>query len=257
MSISDPIQLLAFGIAAIISALMIGVQIYARLSRNGINKAVVYPILIGMLIAIFAGLSAFHNKSGEILAWLYSSETIDRGVFEWGTVLCLVTACIFAIKVTKKVKGIQQVLFLGLALVSFFVAGEELSWGQWVFYWGTPDILTEINRQQETNLHNIANPRVYDALYYIMGYTMLGLSFVAFFFFGTAKKSISELKNGLKGLLESGGQWLRGSHVGLVVILSAATLLQHELLEEYAEFVLALVVMLFISHHYKAINKPT
>lgn len=256
MSISDPFQLFAFGAAGIISAVMISYQVFSRFSRNGINVAVVYPIMTGIILAFFASLSAFHNKSGETLAWLYSSETIDRGVFEWGTVLCLVIACVFAIKVTKKVKGVQRILFLGLAIASFFVAGEELSWGQWIFHWGTPDMLTEINRQQETNLHNIVNPRIYDVLYYIMGYTMLGLSLVAFFF-GTVEKSTSEFKSGLKGLWESGGQWLRTSHVGLVVILSAATLLQHELLEEYAEFVLALGVMLFIVHHYKAINKPT
>ena len=51
-------------------------------------------------------------------------------------------------------KGVLTVL-LGLFLL--FVAGEEISWGQSVFYWQTPDFFQEINRQQETNLHNISS----------------------------------------------------------------------------------------------------
>lgn len=41
----------------------------------------------------------------------------------------------------------------GLALVYF--AGEELSWGQHLFHWEAPDAIKEINRQDETNFHNI------------------------------------------------------------------------------------------------------
>jgi hypothetical protein len=42
-----------------------------------------------------------------------------------------------------------------LGLVScLYIAGEEMSWGQHVFHWNTPEYWTEVNRQQETNLHN-------------------------------------------------------------------------------------------------------
>ncbi|WP_017932628.1 hypothetical protein [Robiginitomaculum antarcticum] len=257
VSISDPLQLFAFGTAGLISAILILYQIYSRFMKNGIDKAVIFPAIAGALLAVFAGLSALHNKSGESLAWLYSSEAIDRGLFEWGTVLCLIGASYFAIIVALKARGLQRYVFLGLAVASFIVAGEELSWGQWVFRWNTPEVMAEINRQNETNIHNVVNPRIYDILYYIMGFTIIGLSTVAFFFFGKSNNTDSDLKNGLKGLLESGGKWLRGSNIGLVVTLSAATLLQHELLEEYAEFVLALTVMLFIIHHYQAIKKQS
>lgn len=40
------------------------------------------------------------------------------------------------------------------ALVCFFIAGEEHSWGQHFFHWRTPEYWANINRQQETNLHN-------------------------------------------------------------------------------------------------------
>lgn len=36
----------------------------------------------------------------------------------------------------------------------FYIAGEEHSWGQWFFYWDTPDFWGKLNTQDETNLHN-------------------------------------------------------------------------------------------------------
>lgn len=42
------------------------------------------------------------------------------------------------------------------ALACLYIAGEEMSWGQHFFYWSTPDYWSEINRQDETNLHNVS-----------------------------------------------------------------------------------------------------
>jgi hypothetical protein len=40
------------------------------------------------------------------------------------------------------------------ALSCLYIAGEEMSWGQHFFHWNTPEYWAEVNRQQETNLHN-------------------------------------------------------------------------------------------------------
>ena len=40
------------------------------------------------------------------------------------------------------------------AISCLYIAGEEMSWGQHVFQWSTPEYWTAINRQEETNLHN-------------------------------------------------------------------------------------------------------
>lgn len=44
-----------------------------------------------------------------------------------------------------------------LALACFYLAGEELSWGQQLFHWQTPEAIIEVNDQQETNLHNMSS----------------------------------------------------------------------------------------------------
>lgn len=38
-----------------------------------------------------------------------------------------------------------------------YIAGEEISWGQHIFYWDTPEYWAVMNDQQETNLHNISS----------------------------------------------------------------------------------------------------
>ncbi len=42
-----------------------------------------------------------------------------------------------------------------LALGSLLFLGEEISWGQHYFHWVTPEELKTLNRQGETNLHNM------------------------------------------------------------------------------------------------------
>jgi hypothetical protein len=49
----------------------------------------------------------------------------------------------------------RNVYFLLLALFFFICFGEEISWGQRVFGWSTPDGWKEINAQSETNFHNL------------------------------------------------------------------------------------------------------
>jgi hypothetical protein len=49
----------------------------------------------------------------------------------------------------------KQLVYLGLAALFFFGAGEEISWGQRILGFQTPETLTQVNRQEEFNLHNL------------------------------------------------------------------------------------------------------
>jgi hypothetical protein len=51
---------------------------------------------------------------------------------------------------------LEWLFWLVLAVGLFVVAMEEISWGQWIFFWKTPTALERVNRQDETNLHNLA-----------------------------------------------------------------------------------------------------
>ena len=81
----------------------------------------------------------------------------EKGIIENITVIFLLTAiiaCLLFIFAKEKIPfasfKVWMVLFL---LGAIYYAGEEMSWGQHFFGWGTPEKWTEFNDQQETNLH--------------------------------------------------------------------------------------------------------
>ncbi|MBN2301852.1 MAG: hypothetical protein JXN60_04985 [Lentisphaerae bacterium] len=86
--------------------------------------------------------------------------TSEKGIIENITVLFLLMACFYAARagIRNKISpqsGLRIYIF-ALALACLMFAGEELSWGQHAFAWRTPDYWTTINKQEETNLHNIS-----------------------------------------------------------------------------------------------------
>ncbi|SDS37592.1 hypothetical protein SAMN04515667_2035 [Formosa sp. Hel1_31_208] len=53
-------------------------------------------------------------------------------------------------------KSTKWNIYFGLLGILFFMAfGEEISWGQRIFGWNTPERFSDINAQKETNLHNL------------------------------------------------------------------------------------------------------
>lgn len=82
----------------------------------------------------------------------------ETGIIENITVIFLLTAIIACLlflfsKDRLHISGFKvwMVIFL---LGAIYYAGEEMSWGQHFFGWGTPEQWKEFNDQQETNLHN-------------------------------------------------------------------------------------------------------
>ena len=82
----------------------------------------------------------------------------EDGVFEWLTVVFfLVASTLFFFAWRES----GNAIFLLLALALFLGAGEEISWGQRLLGFATPQALASVNAQQEFNIHNLAlvNPR--------------------------------------------------------------------------------------------------
>jgi len=73
---------------------------------------------------------------------------------------------------------VKQLIYLGVALLFFFGAGEEISWGQRIFGFKTPEALAQVNKQDELNLHNLAimenskfftADRMFDVFWFLFG----------------------------------------------------------------------------------------
>ncbi|MGH8119251.1 MAG: hypothetical protein ACRESK_01400, partial [Gammaproteobacteria bacterium] len=65
-------------------------------------------------------------------------------------------------------------------LACIYFAGEEISWGQSFFHWQTPETISRVNDQYETNLHNMSSwldqkPRLLLALGILIGGIILPL----------------------------------------------------------------------------------
>lgn len=83
----------------------------------------------------------------------------EDGIIEWLTVVALVLCFLVGCKRLMNLPAQRPLRFkimVGL-LTAFclFGAGEEISWGQRIFDIETPEALKSINRQEETNLHNL------------------------------------------------------------------------------------------------------
>ena len=83
----------------------------------------------------------------------------EDGVFEWLTVLALSMSFVMCVHRVMVLRSAKNAAFIGvwcfLAVVCFFGAGEEISWGQRIFNIESSEWFKQNNAQSETNLHNL------------------------------------------------------------------------------------------------------
>jgi hypothetical protein len=104
---------------------------------------------------VAAQLLARYSLPADLYSQYIASE---NGVVELLTPIALAPGIVFGILSLLKRQALPNISSrLWIALVTLgaiYMAGEEVSWGQWLFYWDTPEAFSEINDQNETNLHN-------------------------------------------------------------------------------------------------------
>lgn len=100
-----------------------------------------------------------------VVVYLYSTDyfslryAAEDGLVEYATAFFLFVASgvlvANALSLRSKGLGAKVMFTLFYALLFFFAAGEEISWGQRIFGWETGETFQQINKQGETNLHNL------------------------------------------------------------------------------------------------------
>ena len=105
---------------------------------------------------------------------IYRYLFTEDGLFEYLTSAIYFSAAAFAavIALTFQRKGqfIMAAAYLLLTLSLFFVAGEEISWGQRILDFETPPVILEKNTQQELTIHNLEPiQRILHAIYIVIG----------------------------------------------------------------------------------------
>lgn len=103
-----------------------------------------------------AGVLAVHAVDQEFYrAWILPEGYGFLEVTQFVEAFLVFVLCLWLVRkpVVADWPLLRRILYL-FAAASLYIAGEEMSWGQHWFGWGTPESWSEINRQDETNLHN-------------------------------------------------------------------------------------------------------
>jgi uncharacterized membrane protein len=124
--------------------------------------------LVGLFLIIHIRL---YDPDSQLFAILY----LEDGLFESLTpILMIVSVVMLALSVPllrkdpelSSHRNVISTVYIFLILIFFLNAMEEISWGQRIFGWETPQTF-EGNVQDETNLHNFFND------YYLLFYRLL------------------------------------------------------------------------------------
>jgi len=135
---------------------------------------------------------SFCLLAAMILARYYLSEDIyqyyvserEYGIVEWLQPALLIPGIFFgalALRYWPRLPTMQaRGWILLVTLGAIYMLGEEISWGQWIFMWDTPEFMLEHNKQHETNLHNASSwfnqkPRLLLELWVLLGAIRSGL----------------------------------------------------------------------------------
>lgn len=112
-----------------------------------------YVPLMAALVQIILEISL----ASRLMTLSYSED----GPHEFLQFLVILSAFIVAVFTLFKMelkKDPYLFAYISLAAVCcFYVAGEEISWGQHIMDWSTPDYWANLNDQGETNLHNTSS----------------------------------------------------------------------------------------------------
>lgn len=106
------------------------------------------PLVVAALIAL-----TIPNRA------LYAAIIEEDGIVEWAQMGALLGLVILGAAITGRLLARRRVatglLYLIATVATVFILGEEISWGQRILGWATPEDLANLNRQGETNIHNI------------------------------------------------------------------------------------------------------
>jgi hypothetical protein len=130
--------------------------------------------ILVLLAASLAGLATislwrFQHRLGPSFVLLFAKE----GPLENLTyIVALISALLCAIAVWKYSRAPSRSapplsvrwLYGALALSLFAVGMEEISWGQTLLGFGTPEAWKEVNHQQETSIHNLLDRNALEGL---------------------------------------------------------------------------------------------
>lgn len=110
-----------------------------------------------VLLALIIGTGIVLSRIDESIFRNYF--VVEDGIIEYATAVFLLAISIVSFYRLRTLAAGKRIWFFVttgfFALIFFFGAGEEISWGQRIFGFETSEFFLEHNYQGETNLHNL------------------------------------------------------------------------------------------------------
>lgn len=128
------------------------------------------------LLPFLISFSAFLIRLWPMNAFLELVKE-DR-IVEYTQTIFLFAASFLSLLTARQSQGSRRILYFIAALGLFFVAGEEISWGQRLLNISTPQQWAEVNLQEETTLHNLPVVQGLSGVAYILLGFWGGLSWI-------------------------------------------------------------------------------
>lgn len=140
----------------IFSVWVLGILFYVSKAYPNIHSLppIECKALYGMVVISSFFFASYHYH------WVQFPEVLfeEDGVFETMTFLVLLTSCaafLFAAKLhPAPFKSAVPLALSFMAFAIFLGAMEEISWGQRIMAWDTPELVKKYNFKDETNIHN-------------------------------------------------------------------------------------------------------
>lgn len=133
-----------------------------------------FPPLMLLLLAVAAALGPEYAS----MVTRSDHDPAGTGIAEHATVIVLIPGIIAGFAAFRARARLPDARLgwwvLAWTLACIYFAGEEVSWGQHYFGWQSPEMFQALNRQQETNLHNMSSwfdrkPRALVELWVMLG----------------------------------------------------------------------------------------
>lgn len=187
--------------------------------------------------------------------WLYYTDrdsffryVVEDGVVEWLSVLGLLSASVvcfrrFFMLFKNRTWWFLAILFV-FAVILFFGAGEEISWGQRLLGLKSSEFFEKNNAQGETNLHNLVVDGV--KLNKLIFTLALGVAMIMYLL---AVPLLYNKNTGARRLMNSTGVPVPRTYQVIFFVLFAAlaSLIPHEKNAELLECVTGLMLFLIIA----------
>lgn len=138
-------------------------MVETSLSRASASTAL-FKQYIPIAISVSTVLILLFSVSTDNIQFYFLWSEGEGSIVEIFTVILALIGVVLSLNTFLKRKPMPTAL-IGPWMIFFiigflYIALEESSWGQHLFGWQTPDWLSGINRQQETNIHNLFDKRI-------------------------------------------------------------------------------------------------